>query len=113
MRQNQRDEKQAAEQTTKLLESSGRRPKPADDDQTFELGRLIRESTSVDLPDANPELRELLQQQLDNLEDKKAVLPRSAPVAHLGHMKKKWALAIALMLAIVGVTGTMAAGIIL
>ena len=97
MNHNQREEKKLAEQAVECLESSEGGELSGEDRQAFELGNLMRQTASIDLPESDPELRQHLLDHLDDAGAKKSVLPHTQSS---GHARRIRAIAAALVLGI-------------
>ena len=97
MNHNQREEKKLAEQAVECLESSEGGELSGEDRQVFELGNLMRQTASIDLPESDPELRQHLLDHLDDAGAKKSVLPHTQSS---GHARRIRAIAAALVLGI-------------
>ncbi len=67
MKNNERDEQAKADQTVKTMESQTLNTDTVVDQQVYGIGKLLRQSSSHDLPVANDELREMLTQELASI----------------------------------------------
>lgn len=98
---NERDERQLAQQTAEALEAQDGRGLPHEHQANFELGQMLRRSVHSDLPTRNPDLREQLLAELDQMEIEK-VVPKTASISPNARFGRRWTLATAIMVVVGG-----------